>query len=109
MDVATRWPEICKATTAVIVSQLKKLFCTNGFPTTLLSDNGPQFCSAGFEAFLKHHGIGHVKSSPYHPQGNVIVERWHRTLNAIVAKTVHTKGNWPEVVPMALYFIGPTP
>ena len=66
-------------------------------------------CSSKFETFLKHHGIKHVRASPYHPQVNGIVERMHGTLNTIIAKTVEKKGSWPEIVPMALYFIRSTP
>jgi len=33
----------------------------------------------------------------------------HRTLNAIIAKTARSKGNWAAVVPMALYFIWASP
>jgi len=50
-----------------------------------------------------------VRSSPYHPQGNGVVERLHRTLNAIITKTAEKKGNWASVVPMALYFIRSLP
>ena len=46
-----------------------------------------------------------MRASPYHPQGNGIVEHLHRTLNGMIAKTVEMKGNWASVVPMASYFI----
>ena len=112
IDMATRWPEaipLKKITTRVIIDRLKGIFCRNGFPTTLVSDNGPQFCSDVFAKFLKTHGIQHVKSSPYHPQGNGVVERMHGTLNSIIARCVEKKGNWAEVVPMCLYFMRCTP
>ena len=108
MDLATRWPEaipIRKASTAIVVNQLKGIFCRNGFPTTLVSDNGPQFCSKNLQSFLKQNGISHVKVSPYHPQGNGIVEKMHRTLKEIISKTIDKRGNWDEV---ALYFLRAT-
>ena len=112
IDMATRWPEaipLRKTTTSIVITQLRNIFARNGFPTTLVSDNGPQFVSTQFEKFLKTNGIQHVKTSPYHPQGNGVVERLHGTLNSIVAKTTEKKGNWAEVVPMALYFVRCTP
>ena len=33
----------------------------------------------------------------------------HGTLNAIVSRRVEKKGNWAEIVPMALYFMRYTP
>ena len=81
------------------------IFSRNGFPTTLISDNGPQFVSKAFEKFLKGKGITHITSSPYHPQGNGVIERMHRTLGDIIAKCTETRGNWAQVVPMALYFL----
>ena len=112
VDMATRWPEaipVRKTTTKIIIDQLKAIFCRNGFPTTIVSDNGPQFVSAQFAKFVKQQGIQHVKASPYHPQGNGVVERMHGTLNSIVARCIEKKGNWAEIVPMALYFMRCTP
>ena len=98
-----------KTTTKIVIDQLKSIFARNGFPTTIVSDNGPQLVSVQFARFLKENGIQHVKASPYHPQGNGVVERMHRTLTSIVAKSIQKKGNWAEIVPMALYFMRCTP
>jgi len=54
---------------------------------------------------LKEKGIEHVKASPYHPQGNGVIERLLRTLNAMIGKITDKKGNWASVVPMALYIL----
>ena len=73
LDMATRWPEaipLSKTTTATVIQQLTQIFARNGFPTTLVSDNGPQFIAESFKKFLKEKDIEHVKASPYHPQGN---------------------------------------
>ena len=112
IDLATRWPEAIplRTTTAnVVTTQLTGIFSRTGFPTSLTTDNGPQFKGKVFKAWLKKHGIAHVVSSPYHPQGNGVVERLHRTLNSMIGKLCECKGNWAKVVPMCLYFLRSTP
>ena len=47
----------------------------------LLSDRGREFISAIWTKLLHLHGIQQVLTSPYHPEGNDINERSHRTLN----------------------------
>ena len=46
----------------------------------LISDNGPQFIARDFNAFIRQCGMTHVKTSPYYPQSNGRIERWHGTL-----------------------------
>jgi putative transposase len=46
----------------------------------IISDNGPQFVSRDFKEFIKIAGMTHVKTSPYYPQSNGKIERWHKTL-----------------------------
>ena len=61
-DAWTRSSEviILKTTTsAAIISHLKKIFAAQGMPVTVFSDNGPQFVSEEFEAFLRNYGIDH--------------------------------------------------
>src|SRR5690606_4632867 len=46
----------------------------------IISDNGPQFIARDFKVFIRLAGMTHVRTSPYYPQSNGKVERWHRTL-----------------------------
>lgn len=46
----------------------------------IISDNGPQFVARDFKAFIREAGMTHVRTSPYYPQANGKVERWHQTL-----------------------------
>ena len=46
----------------------------------LISDNGPQFIAKDFKEFIRIAGMTHVRTSPYYPQSNGKIERWHKTL-----------------------------
>ena len=46
----------------------------------VISDNGPQFIARDFKEFIRISGMTHVKTSPYYPQSNGKVERWHQSV-----------------------------
>jgi transposase InsO family protein len=46
----------------------------------IISDNGPQFIARDFKEFIRLSGMTHVRTSPYYPQSNGKLERWHGTL-----------------------------
>ncbi len=46
----------------------------------IISDNGPQFIAKDFKQFVRLTGITHVRTSPYYPQSNGKLERWHGSL-----------------------------
>jgi len=51
-----------------------------GFSPRIISDNGPQFIAKDFKEFIKVSGMTHVRTSPYYPQSNGKLERYHRTI-----------------------------
>ena len=63
-------------TTSKTLAVLYGWFCSEtGTPTTLVSDNGPQFTANDFKDKMKIWGIKHVFSPPYHPCSNGAAER----------------------------------
>lgn len=51
-------------------------FCDrSGFPTTIVSDNGPQFLSHEFASKMSKWGIKHILTPPYHPASNGLAEK----------------------------------
>lgn len=52
--------------------------------TRLLSDNGSGYVSRAFREYLQLVGVRHILASPFHPQTNGKLERYHRTLKADV-------------------------
>lgn len=48
----------------------------------IISDNGPQFIARDFKEFIRVNGMDHVRTSPFYPQSNGKMERWHQTLKS---------------------------
>jgi len=46
----------------------------------LITDNGSQYTGHEFKQFIAIHGLTHVRTSPYYPQSNGKIERFHFTL-----------------------------
>jgi putative transposase len=46
----------------------------------IISDNGPQFVARDFKEFIRLSGMTHVRTSPFYPQSNGKIERWHGSL-----------------------------
>jgi putative transposase len=53
----------------------------------IISDNGPQFIAKDFKEFIRICGMTHVKTSPYYPQSNGKIERFHRTIKGDCIRT----------------------
>jgi putative transposase len=58
-----------------------------GVTPRIISDNGPQFIAKDFKEFIRIAGMTHVKTSPYYPQSNGKIERWHKTLKSDCIRT----------------------
>jgi transposase InsO family protein len=53
-----------------------------GAKPRIISDNGPQFIARDFKEFIRISGMTHVRTSPYYPQSNGKLERWHQSLKS---------------------------
>jgi transposase InsO family protein len=62
----------------IILQRAKEL--TPGATPRIISDNGPQFISRDFKEFIRISGMTHVRTSPYYPQSNGKIERWHQSI-----------------------------
>ena len=78
------------------------------FPDTkprIISDNGPQFIAKDFKEFIKISGMTHVKTSPYYPQSNGKVERYHRTIKGSCIR-VNTPLSLSDAQRLVTNFVG---
>lgn len=71
--------ESMKESEVEIILQKAREKCPGASPR-IISDNGPQFMARDFKEFIRLCGMTHVRTSPYYPQSNGKIERWHRSL-----------------------------
>ncbi|KAI2647161.1 Retrovirus-related Pol polyprotein [Labeo rohita] len=86
---------------AVTVAKVlwKNFFCRFGFPARLHADQGRNFESTVVKELCKLTGISRTHTSPYHPQGNGLTERFNRTLmNMLGTLDPDQKPRWHEYV-----------
>ncbi|GFQ89694.1 integrase catalytic domain-containing protein [Trichonephila clavata] len=71
-----------------------------GTPSRITTDQGHQFESRLFKALAHLLGIKRIRSSPYHPQSNGMIEEWHRPLKA--ALMAYNTEHWSDALPTVL-------
>ena len=67
-----------EADVEIVLQRAREAF--PGATPRIISDNGPQFIAQDFKEFIRLSGMTHVRTSPYYPQSNGKLERWHGTL-----------------------------
>ena len=84
IDAHSKWLEVhptIATTSTATISLVRKSFASFGLPEVVITDNASNFKSAEFETFLRQNGVRHMKTPPYHPASNGIVERAARGLD----------------------------
>jgi transposase InsO family protein len=71
----------------------------------MISDNGPQFVAKDFKEFVRISGMTHVKTSPYYPQSNGKLERYHKTIKGTCIR-VRTPLSMADCVRTVSEFVG---
>ena len=84
-------------------TELVKLFCTYGIPEIIHSDQGANFESTIIGQTLEAFGVKKSHTTPYHPEGDGMVERFNRTLLQLLRTYVEKKEEWEKYLPLALF------
>jgi len=72
--------QMTEADVEIIVQRARERFPES--KARIISDNGPQFIAKDFKEFIRSMGMTHVRTSPYYPQSNGKLERWHKSIKA---------------------------
>ncbi|GFN81858.1 Pol polyprotein [Plakobranchus ocellatus] len=107
VDLSTRWAEevpLRHISAKDVAQSLFDLFCRLGFPCEIQSDRGQQFMSQVLREFNSLTNIKHFLSSPYHPQTNGVVERFHSTPKGMLRRLAFdSPSNWCQCLNAALF------
>ncbi|XP_042247194.1 uncharacterized protein LOC121882816 [Thunnus maccoyii] len=102
-DYATRFPEafpLCTVTAPAVLRCLAQLFSRVGVPDEIITDQGTNFTSRLLQLFHRQLGIAVIKTTPYHPQTDGLVERFNQTLKKMLQKFVADTGrDWDQWLP----------
>ena len=112
IDAMSNYPEILDTkdiTSTKIIKWLKQCFNRYGLPAGLITDNGPQFISDDFKAFLKDLDIHHHLTPVYYPQENGRMEVFNRTLKYGVQAAFAERSSWEEGVEKTITSFRHTP
>ena len=92
LDHFSKWTEAfaIRNHEAITVAQLlaDQVFARFGIPRQLLSDRGQEFESNLMKELCLALGIDKLRTTAYKPSTNGALERFHRTLNSMLAKVV---------------------
>ena len=106
MDFATRYPEaipLRKIDAISVAEALCHIFTRLGLPQEILSDQGSNFMSDLMRQVAELLGIHQIKTSPYHPQTNGMLERFHATLKSMIRKSSSERTQWDLYLPYACF------
>ncbi|CAL1288441.1 unnamed protein product [Larinioides sclopetarius] len=107
MDQHSRWPEAVplKSLTAKNTCEaLLEIFSRTGIPEVIVMDNATNFTSRLTQEFLKILGACPRFSTPYHPEGNGLIERWNQTFKNMLHHTIREEGrSWHRQIPFLLW------
>lgn len=82
-DYATRYPEaipLRRFTALTVAEELITVFARFGIPSEVLTDQGTNFTSQLLGELYRLIGVRCLRTTPYHPQTDGLVERFNRTL-----------------------------
>ena len=106
-DYASRYPEafpLRNITASAIARALLQLISRVGIPNEILTDQGTAFLSKTLKQVYGLLGIRGIRTTPYHPQTDGLVERYNRTLKSMLKKFVSANGkDWDQWLPYLLF------
>jgi transposase InsO family protein len=92
-DHFTKWAEALPVrnhdATTVSIAFFNHVFVRFGMPLRLLSDQGAEFQGGLLSELCRQMKIEKIRRSPYKPSTNGMLERFHRTLNSMLAKVIN--------------------
>ena len=106
MDSFSKWAEAfplrSKEAEGIAKVLVEQVFARFGVPLSILSDQGKEVDGQIMREVCRLFGIEKIRTTPYKPSTNQ-VERFHRTMNSVLAKTVNeSQKDWDLRLPFVM-------
>ena len=104
--IASKYPEaiLLKDVRAETVAEgMAEVFSRIGVPRQLLTDQGSQFVGKMVQQLCRKLNIEKLQTTPYHPQSNGCLERWHGTVVPMLKRCLEDKLDWSKQLKYALF------
>ena len=112
MCMFTKFPEavpLKKVDNLTVLEAMMEIFSRYGIPTELLTDQGSVFTSRLTRHMCKTFEVHKIQTSPYHPQTDGSLERWHACLKGMLKRAEVDLKEWDKMLKYVLFAYRDTP
>ena len=96
---------ICRVDAVSVAEGLMEVLAHTGIPKELLSDQETVFMGKVMKETCRLLNINKLKMTPYHPQSNGILERWHRDLKGVLRKQENQREEWDKLLKYSYFLL----
>ena len=112
MDMYSKFPAaipLKKVDNNTVIEAMMEVFSSYGLPKVLLTDQGSVFTSRLTKAMCVQFQIEKIQTSPYHPQSDGALERWHACLKDMLKRSEKELKEWDRHLKYLLFAYRSTP
>ena len=112
MDLYSKFPAaipLKKVDNLTVIEAMMEVFSCYGLPKVLLTDQGSVFTSRLTKEMCKQFEIEKIQTSPYHPQSDGALERWHACLKGMLKRSGKDVKEWDRHLKYLLFAYRSTP
>ena len=112
MCLYTKFPDaipLRRVDNQTVLEAMMTVFTRYGLPKVLLTDQGSVFTSKETRHMCKMFEVHKVRTSPYHPQSDGALERWHACLKGMLKRAEVDLKCWDQQLKYLLFAYRDTP
>ena len=112
MDLYSKYPEaipLRRVDNEAVLEALLEVISRHGIPESILTDQGSVFMSRLTKSVCNTLGIEQIRTSPYHPQSDGALERWHACLKGMLKRSEADLKYWDRHLKYLLFAYRDTP
>ena len=112
MDLFSKFPAavpLKRVDNLTVLDAMLEVFSCFGLPQILLTDQGSVFTSKLTKAMCAQFGISKIQTTPYHPQSDGALERFHASLKGMLKRCGRDIKEWDKLLKFLLFAYRSTP